>query len=45
VYICSKHSLPSHIMRFVVDVQDFCRSAVAYDRHRLEARMRGGNRR
>lgn len=44
VYLCSRHTLPAHLMRFVVDIKDFCRAVVAYDRHRQEGKGRAHRR-
>lgn len=32
VYVCSKHSLPPHLMKYARDVSDYCRSSVRYEK-------------
>eukprot|EP00960_Hanusia_phi_P061526 764867-Hanusia_phi.AAC.3 len=45
VTLCSRHTLPAHIMRFVVDVGDFCRASREHRKALQEARVGGRRRR
>eukprot|EP00960_Hanusia_phi_P063431 765487-Hanusia_phi.AAC.3 len=45
VSLCSKHTLPAHIMKYVVDVGDYCRAAREHQRAQLEAKAGARRRR